>query len=71
MELKDSVAIALNDVVSLTLKLTESERALPDSLPDIPRELSFWIASHLGGPVASEQQNLLEITNTYDRLERE
>ena len=40
-------------------------------MPDIPRELSFWIAAHLGGPVASEQQNLLELTNTYHRLERE
>ena len=70
-ELKDSVSIALKDVVSLTSKLTESEKALPDSLPDIPRELSFWIAAHLGGSVASEQQNLLELTNTYQRLERE
>ena len=71
LELKDSVAIALKDVVSLTSKLTESEKELPDSLPDIPRELSFWIAAHLGGPVASEQQNLLELTNTFHRLERE
>ena len=71
LELKDSVAIALKDVVSLTSKLTDSEKVLPDSLPKIPRELSFWIAAHLGGPVASEQQNLLEVTNTYNRLERE
>ena len=71
LELNNSVAIALRDVVSLTSKLTDSEKELPDSLPDIPRELSFWIAAHLGGPVASEQQNLLELTNTYHRLERE
>ena len=71
LELKNSVAIALRDVVLLTSKLTDSEKELPDSLPDIPRELSFWIAAHLGGPVASEQQNLLELTNTYHRLERE
>ena len=70
-ELKDSVSIALKDVVSLTGKLMDSEKSLPDSLPEIPRELSFWIASHLGGPVASEQQNLLELTNTFNRLERE
>ena len=69
--LKCSVSNALKDVVALTAKLTESEKYLPDSLPDIPRELSFWIAAHLGGPVASEQQNLLELTNTYHRLERE
>ena len=70
-ELKQSVAVALKDVVSLTSKLTESDHVLPDSLPNIPRELSFWIAAHLGGPVANEQQNLLELTNTYQRLERE
>ncbi len=71
LELNNSVAVALRDVVSLTSKLTDSEKELPDSLPDIPRELSFWIAAHLGGPVANEQQNLLELTNTYQRLERE
>ncbi len=70
-ELKDSVSIALKDVVSLTGKLMDSEKSLPDSLPEIPRELSFWIAAHLGGPVASEQQNLLELTNTFNRLQRE
>ena len=70
-ELKDSVSIALKDVVSLTGKLMDTEKSLPDSLPEIPRELSFWIAAHLGGPVASEQQNLLELTNTFNRLERE
>ena len=71
LELSNAVSIALKDVVSLTSKLTESEKELPDSLPDIPRELSFWIAAHLGGPVANEQQNLLELTNTFHRLERE
>ena len=70
-KLKNSVLIALKDVVSLTAKLTDSEKDLPRSLPEIPRELSFWIAAHLGGPVASEQQNLLELTNTFHRLERE
>ena len=70
-ELNHSVSVALKDVVSLTSKLTDSENFLPDSLPDFPRELSFWIAAHLGGPVASEQQNLLELTNTSLRLERE
>ena len=58
-------------MVSLTSKLTESEHVLPDSLPNIPRELSFWIGAHLGGPVAKEQQTLLEILNTHDRLQRE
>ncbi len=69
--LRDSVAEALNDVVKLTSKLTNSPKALPDQLPENPMELSFWIGSHLGGPVAEEQQKLLEERNTYTRLQRE
>ncbi len=70
-EIKKSVFVALKDVVSLTGKLMDSETKLPDELPEMPRELSFWIASHLGGPVADEQQYLLELQNTSQRLERE
>ena len=66
-----SVLTALNDVITLTAKLTDSSQEMPGGLPDIPRELSFWIASHLGGPVADEQQHLLELTNTVSRLKRE
>ncbi len=69
--LAESVLIALQDVVSLTGKLTDLERNLPEDLPQIPRELSFWIASHLGGSVADEQQTLLEMQNTTERLTRE
>ncbi len=69
--LASSVLFALKDVVSLTGKLTDSERSLPEGLPEIPRELSFWIASHLGGSVADEQQNLLEMLDTKARLQRE
>ncbi len=70
-ELSDSVLLALKDVVSLTGKLTGSERSLPEELPNVPRELSFWIASHLGGSVADEQQRLLEVLDTSLRLKRE
>ena len=66
-----SVVDALNDVVNLSSKLTESQKILPDKLPNNPMELSFWIASHLGGPVSEEQQKLLEERDTYSRLKRE
>jgi len=69
--LKDSVTEALSDVVKLTGKLTNSKKNLPDKLPNNPMELSFWIGAHLGGPVAEEQQRLLEERNTYTRLQRE
>ena len=69
--LRDSVTKALSDVVKLTGKLTQTQKNLPDKLPDNPMELSFWIAAHLGGSVSEEQQRLLEERNTYTRLQRE
>ena len=66
-----TVTQALKDVVELTGKLTDSKSTLPDDLPDLPRELSFWIGAHLGGPVADQQQDLLELTSTHTRLEQE
>ena len=70
-KLSEQVRQALIDVVALTGKLTDSNPELPEELPDLPRELSFWIAGHLGGPVADEQQKLLEINDTKLRLELE
>ena len=55
--LRDKVSEALNDVVQLTSKLQNREVELPDDLPDLPRELSFWISAHLD-QAASEQQGL-------------
>ena len=69
--LKDSVTDALSDVINLTSKLTNTKKNLPEKLPNNPMELSFWIGAHLGGPVADEQQRLLEERNTYTRLQRE
>ena len=69
--LRDTVIQALNDVVNLTSKLTNSQKILPDKLPNNPMELSFWIGAHLGGPVSDEQQRLLEERDTYTRLQRE
>ena len=69
--LKDSVTEALKDVINLTSKLTNTKKNLPEKLPNNPMELSFWIGAHLGGPVADEQQRLLEERNTYTRLQRE
>ena len=69
--LKESVTDALSDVINLTSKLTNTKKNIPDKLPDNPMELSFWIGAHLGGPVAEEQQRLLEERNTFTRLQRE
>jgi len=60
----------LKDVVRLSAKLTGQEIELPDNMPDLPVELSYWVASNLYG-VADEQQSLLEMQDTTARLNRE
>jgi ATP-dependent Lon protease len=60
----------LSDVVKLSAKLTEQDITLPDDIPDLPTELSYWVASNFHG-VAFEQQALLEMQDTSARLERE
>jgi ATP-dependent Lon protease len=70
-QLAADVGQALRDVVELTGKLVGKPTPLPSDLPDLPRELSFWIGAHLGGPVADHQQALLEMTDTAERLQQE
>jgi ATP-dependent Lon protease len=60
----------LRDVVHLSGKLTDQPIELPENLPSLPLELSYWVASHFDG-VAVEQQALLEMQDTNTRLERE
>ncbi|MEH1839177.1 MAG: LON peptidase substrate-binding domain-containing protein [Nostoc sp.] len=68
--LSSEVEQLLRDVVRLSAKLTEQNIELPEDLPDLPTELSYWVASNLYG-VAAEQQLLLEMLDTATRLERE
>jgi ATP-dependent Lon protease len=56
--------------VRLSAKITEQNIEIPEELPDLPTELSYWVASNLYG-VAGEQQSLLEMQDTAARLERE
>ncbi|WP_414542014.1 LON peptidase substrate-binding domain-containing protein [Nostoc sp. CCY0012] len=60
----------LRDVVRLLGKLTERKMELPEELPDLPTELSYWVASNID-TIAAEQQALLETQDTVLRLERE
>ncbi|MEH2391222.1 MAG: LON peptidase substrate-binding domain-containing protein [Nostoc sp.] len=68
--LSSEVEQLLRDVVRLSAKLTEQNIELPEDLPDLPTELSYWVAGNLYG-VAPEQQLLLEMQDTATRLERE
>ncbi|MDJ0845529.1 LON peptidase substrate-binding domain-containing protein [Crocosphaera sp.] len=68
--LATEVGQLLRDVVRLSAKLTDQKIELPDDLPELPVELSYWVAGNLYG-VAAEQQALLEMQETKGRLERE
>ena len=70
MPLAGEVDQLLRDVVTLSAKLTSQEIDFPDDIPELPLELSYWVASTLYG-VSLEQQSLLEMQNTTHRLERE
>ena len=69
-DMANNVEELLKDVVRLSGKLMEQKIDLPDDIPSLPRELSFWVASNLYG-AAAEQQALLEMEDTAGRLERE
>ena len=68
--LANEVDRLLRDVVRLSAKLTSQDIDFPEDIPDLPLELSYWVASTLYG-VSLEQQSLLEMQNTLKRLERE
>lgn len=68
--LSQEVDTLLHDVVRLSSKLMGQEIEMPEDVPDLPLELSYWIASNLHG-VPEEQQALLELQNTKARLQRE
>ncbi|NET53237.1 MAG: LON peptidase substrate-binding domain-containing protein [Merismopedia sp. SIO2A8] len=68
--LATEVSQALQDVIHLSGKLTGQEIDVPEDIPDLPLELSYWVAQNLYG-VAEEQQSLLEMQSTVERLERE
>lgn len=68
--LASEVQQLLQDVVRLSAKLTEQKIELPEDIPDLPTELSYWVASNFYG-AATEQQALLEMQETATRLERE
>ena len=46
--LRDDVSSALKDVFELTAKLQSRDVDLPEDLPDLPRELSFWTITTKG-----------------------
>lgn len=68
--LASEVEQLLRDVVRLSAKLMDQRIELPEDIPSLPTELSYWVAGNLYG-VAAEQQSLLEMQDTATRLQRE
>ncbi len=68
--LMQDVSTLLQDVVRLSSKLADRKIELPENLPESPSELSYWVASKIQGAV-EEQQALLELRTTTERLQRE
>ena len=68
--LASSLSELLRDVVHLSAKLSGQKIELPEDLPDLPVELSYWVAGNFYGAPA-EQQALLEMQDTATRLQRE
>jgi len=68
--LAQEVRQSLREVFYLSNKLTGQEIEFPEEVPDLPIELSYWVASNLYR-VVPEQQALLEMQDTASRLERE
>jgi ATP-dependent Lon protease len=60
----------LRDVVHLSAKLNDQPIELPDDVPTLPVELSYWVGGNFYGAPA-EQQALLETQDTAVRLRRE
>jgi len=60
----------VRDILRLSGKISDREFPMPSNIPNEPKEFSYWIAGHLYG-IASEQQTLLEMTDTYVRLSNE
>lgn len=60
----------LRNVFRLSGKISNRQLEVPSDIPQEPKEFSYWIAGNLYG-VASEQQLLLEMTDTMARLSSE
>lgn len=68
--LVEDVQGAVMDLINLSSKLVDKEVVLQGEMPSSAEDLSFWIAANFYGS-PKEQQDLLEIVNTNDRLSEE
>ncbi len=60
----------IKDILRLSSKINNRIVELPEDLPTDPMRLSFWVAGTMYS-VPEDQQALLELQDTYNRLKHE
>jgi len=64
------ITTVLREILRLSSKLVDKDFEIQGDIPDDPVELSFWVASNFYGS-PDDQQELLEMSGTEDRLKEE
>jgi ATP-dependent Lon protease len=64
------IASVLKEILRLSSKLVDKDFEIQGSIPEDPVELSYWVAANFYGS-PDDQQELLEMSGTEDRLSEE
>lgn len=64
------IASVLKEILRLSSKLVDKEFEIQGTIPEDPVELSYWVAANFYGS-PDDQQELLEMSGTEDRLKEE
>lgn len=64
------IAAVLKEILRLSSKLVDKEFEIQGTIPEDPVELSYWVAANFYGS-PDDQQELLEMSGTEDRLKEE
>lgn len=68
--LVDDITRTLKEILRLSSKLVDKDFEIQGSIPEDPLKLSYWVASNFYGS-PNDQQELLEMCDTEDRLKEE
>ncbi len=68
--LVDGITRTLKEILRLSSRLVDKDFEIQGSIPDDPLKLSYWVASNFYGS-PNDQQELLEMCDTEDRLKEE
>lgn len=69
-KLVKDIAEVLKEILRLSSKLVDKEFEIQGTIPEDPLKLSYWVAANFYGS-PDDQQELLEMSGTEDRLNEE